>query len=86
VSAKEKLFIDILERAFFTWGETFLGLLLVANIWTGTEAGKLTGVLGAAQVAAVAALPAALAVIKGALASLLGNRNTAAALPADVTA
>lgn len=86
MTAKTKLIIDILERTFFTYFETFIGLLIVANVWSSTQAGSLVSLLQVVQVAAVSAVPAALAVIKGGLASVIGNRDTAAALPKDVTA
>lgn len=85
MSAKTKMIIDILERAFFTYAETFFGLLIAANVWTGTQAGGLLSVLQVVQVAAVSAIPAALAILKGGLATLIGDRNTAAALPKDLT-
>lgn len=85
MSAKTKLIIDILERAFFTYAETFIGLLIAANVWSSTQAGSIISVLQVAQVAAISAIPAALAVIKGGLASVIGDRNTAAALPKDLT-
>lgn len=84
MTARAKLIVDLLERTVFTWLETFLGLLIAANVFDNTTAGKWLGVLSAAQTAAVAAVPAALAVLKSGVSSLLGNRNTAAALPAQV--
>jgi hypothetical protein len=82
MSSKGQLLVDLLERTFFTWLETFIGLLLVANIWTSTEAGKVTSFLSTAELAAVAAVPAALAVLKGGISSFIGARDTAAAVPA----
>lgn len=82
MSTKGRLAFDILERAAATWLEGFLGLLIVANVWSSTQSGALLGVLQAVQIAAVAAVPAALSVIKGGLASFLGKKDTAAALPA----
>lgn len=84
MSSKLKLFVDIAERAFFTWMETFIGLLLVSNVFSGTEAGTAIAKLHTVLVLAASAVPAALTVIKGAIASLFGNRDTAAALPAAV--
>lgn len=81
-----KLVVDLLERTVFTWLEAFVGLLAVANVFDTTQAGHLIGVLSAVQVAAVSALPAALAVLKGGLAALGGNRDSAAALPASIDA
>lgn len=79
-----RLFIDVLERAAATWFETFLGLFLAAGVFDGSTPGKLVLVLSAAQRAALAAIPAALAIIKGALSSFGGKRDSAAALPASV--
>ena len=53
---------DVAERAIATYLQTFLGLLLAG--WT-TDTVDLSVV----QAAAVAAVPAALAVVKGALAA-----------------
>lgn len=79
--AQRKLWIDLLERAVSTYLESFFGLLIAANVFTGATAGKATGLLTVLEAAAVSALPAGLAVIKGGLASLIGNGD-AAALPA----
>ncbi len=65
---------DLTERVVFTYVEVFIGLLLVA--------GPLD--IDAIEVALVAAIPAALAVVKGALASQVGKRGTAALLPEAV--
>jgi len=66
---------DIAERTVLTYVEVFLGLLL---------AGAATDVvdLSALQSAAVAAIPAALTVIKGAIGTRLGQVGTASWLPA----
>jgi hypothetical protein len=79
--SKRQLIVDTLERAVWTWVEAFLGLLIVANVWETTQAGEVVSVLEAAQVAAVAAIPAALAVVKGLAASLIGNPNSASTVP-----
>jgi hypothetical protein len=71
-----KLFADIAERAVLTYVEAFLGLLLASgttNVIT----------LSALESAAVAAIPAGLAVVKGAVGSLLGRTGTASWLPAS---
>ncbi|MEU8619772.1 hypothetical protein [Streptomyces sp. NPDC048623] len=70
-----KLLADIAERAVLTYIEAFLGLLLASgttNLVT----------LSALESAAVAAIPAGLAVVKGAIGSLLGRIGTASWLPA----
>jgi hypothetical protein len=85
VTSKTKLIIDIIERAFFTWAEVFFGLLIAANVvFEDTMPGRAARILSAVQAAGLAAIPAALAVIKGGFASLIGNRDDAAILPADV--
>ncbi|MGW7542134.1 holin [Streptomyces sp. NPDC054770] len=71
-----KLLADIAERAVLTYVESFLGLLLASgatNVVT----------LSALESAAIAAIPAGLAVAKGAVGSLLGRAGTASWLPAD---
>lgn len=80
---KRNLWVDLAERAVSTYLETFFGLLIAANVFTGATAGKATGLLTVLETAAVSALPAGLAVVKGGLASLLGNGD-AAALPANL--
>lgn len=70
-----KLAADITERTVLTYVEVFLGLLLASgttNVIT----------LSALESAAIAAIPAGLAVIKGAVGSLLGRAGTASWLPA----
>ncbi len=62
-----KFLIDTAERAIATYVEVVIGLLLVA--------GPLD--LEKVEVALVAAIPAALSVIKSALASRIGEKNTA---------
>lgn len=63
---------DIAERTIATYLEAFLGLLL---------AGSVTD-LSTARAAAVAAIPAGLAIAKGAIARFLGSSGTASTLPA----
>lgn len=63
----KKFLIDTAERAVATYVEVFLGLLLVA--------GPLD--LDKVEVALVAALPAALAVVKAAIASRYGKKDSA---------
>ncbi|CAM5469030.1 hypothetical protein [Streptomyces aurantiogriseus] len=70
-----KLLADIAERAVLTYVEAFLGLLLASgttNVVT----------LSTLESAAIAAIPAGLAVVKGAVGSLLGRAGTASWLPA----
>lgn len=64
---------DVAERTFFTWAEVFIGLLLVS--WP-TDAIDLSVV----QTAAVAAVPAALAVLKGAIAAQVPSTVSPASL------
>lgn len=63
----KKFITDVAERAVATYVEVVIGLLLVA--------GPLD--LEKVEVALVAAIPAALSVIKSALASRLGEKGTA---------
>ena len=69
----KQLIIDIGERAVFTFVQAFL------SVWLVTSWADLTDV-ALAQQAAVAGIAAALAVLKGAVASRLGS-PTAAMLP-----
>jgi di/tricarboxylate transporter len=64
------LFKDIAERTVATYLQALIGLLLAANWVDGIN-------LSFVQSAAVAAIPAALAVVKGALAQFVGNPDTA---------
>jgi len=66
-------FRDVAERTLSTYAQSFIGLLLAG--WT-TDAVDLTLV----QTAAVAAVPAALAVLKGALASRVPGTISPASL------
>lgn len=66
----KKFVLDLVERACWTYVQSFLGLLMVS--------GPLD--LDAVRLALVAALPAALAVIKGAGARLVGDKDSAATL------
>ncbi|MCA1220683.1 hypothetical protein [Streptomyces sp. 8L] len=65
--------LDLVERTVATYLEVGAGLLLA-------DSTHLLS-LGSLRVAAVAALPAALTVVKGALAGSLGTSPTASALP-----
>lgn len=70
-----KLFADITERSVLTYAEAFLGLFLASDMTSVIS-------LSALESAAVAAIPAGLAVVKGAIGSLLGRAGTASWLPA----
>lgn len=63
---------SLVELALLTFGVTFLGLI--------TADGFDLLNLGAVKAAATASLPAALAVVYGALVRLLGNFNSALAV------
>ncbi|MFE6745898.1 holin [Kitasatospora purpeofusca] len=65
--------LDLTERTAATYLASFLGLLLAAGA-------DLTN-MGTVRAAAVAALPAALTVIKSAVAVFVGDPNTAALIP-----
>ncbi|MGW7237058.1 holin [Streptomyces sp. NPDC054804] len=71
-----KLLADIAERAVLTYVEAFLGLLLASGTTNVVNLSTL-------ESAAIAAIPAGLAVAKGAVGSLLGRAGTASWLPAD---
>lgn len=68
-----RFLLDVVERTLATYAVTFLGLLLASGF-------DLTS-LGALKSAAVAAIPAALTVIKGVLATFIGDPTSAAVLP-----
>jgi hypothetical protein len=69
---------DLAERTAATYAEVFLGLLIASGL--GVD--QVTD-LAVWEKAAVAAVPAALAVVKGALASRIGAPDSASVLPAD---
>ena len=64
--------IDLGERVFFTWVEAFLGLLLVMAVKP-----EILSDISVWQTAAIAAVPAALAVLKGGLAKFAGDPESA---------
>jgi hypothetical protein len=68
-----RFLLDLAERTVATYAVSLLGLLLADGF-------DLTSV-GAVRAAAVAALPAALTVIKGAVATFVGDPTSAAMLP-----
>lgn len=74
MTVKGRFFLDLLERTLFTYVEVVLGLLIASAT---TEAIDLS----VAKAAAIAAIPAALAVVKSALSSMVGTPGTASALP-----
>lgn len=60
---------DVAERALFTFVETFLAMFVLTDLTT-------------AKTAAVGGAAAVLAVVKGMIATRVGQADTAAALPA----
>lgn len=74
---KKTFLPDLVERVVFTYLESFLGLVIASAF---VDSGKLN--MGAVTAAAVSALPAALSLLKGLIASQIGDTGTAAALPA----
>lgn len=68
-----RIVLDVVERTIAAWATTFLGLLLAANF-------DLTDV-GAVKAAAIAAIPAALSVVKAAVGTVIGDPTTAGWLP-----
>lgn len=74
---KPKYLLDLLERAVWTYLEAFVGLLIAGGVFS--AAGVVD--IGAAEAAAVAAVPTALAVIKGGFAKLIGNNDSASTAP-----
>ncbi len=68
-----RFWLDVAERTAATYVVAFLGLLLADGM-------DLTS-MSAVRAAGVAALPAALTVVKGAVATLVGDRGSAAVLP-----
>lgn len=68
-----RLLADIVERTLAAYATTFLALLVADGF-------DLTSV-GALKAAAIAALPAALSVLKGVLGTLVGDPGSAGWLP-----
>jgi hypothetical protein len=68
-----KFLLDLAERVAATYALAFVGLLLADGF-------DLTS-MNALKAASVAALPAALSVIKGVLSTFVGDPNSAALLP-----
>ncbi|GAA0479179.1 holin [Streptomyces sp. NPDC046215] len=69
-----KALVDVIERTLAAYVTTFLGLVIADGF-------DLTSV-SALKAAAIAALPAALSVIKGAIGTRFGDKESAAWLPA----
>lgn len=68
-----RLFLDTVERTVAAYVTTFLGLLLATGF-------DLTD-MSAVKAAAVAAIPAALSVVKAAVGVLVGDQSTVGWLP-----
>jgi hypothetical protein len=68
------VYVDVLERAGVAYVVSLIGLLLAAPVLS----------VSALSAAAVAAVPAGLAVLKGFVAGFVGRRGSAAALPAHL--
>lgn len=64
---------DLAERTLATFGETFLGLVIVGWSDVSTPVNRMAVV----EKAAIAAVPAALAVLKAGVAKLRGNGDSA---------
>jgi hypothetical protein len=75
----KKFWVDAVERVVATYVETFLGLMIGSAF---VDSGKLN--MGAVTAAAVAALPAALSLIKALVASRLGDPATASLVEAPL--
>jgi hypothetical protein len=74
-----KFLTDLSERTVATYLEVFLGLLIADGFTDGVVD------LSVLQSAAIAAVPAALAVVKGGISRYWGDPDSASAAP-DVTA
>ena len=70
-ATRKDFLIDLLERSIATYVETFLGLLIASGL--GTPADRMALL----EKAAIAAIPAALAVAKAGLAKFKGDPNSA---------
>lgn len=77
--------VDLVERVFWTYVEAFCSLLLLS--WVADTVGGQAAVVADWSVvtkAALAAVPAALAVIKNIAAGFVGNPDSAATVPRGV--
>lgn len=70
-AARKNFIVDLIERTIATYAETFLGLLIASGL--GTPADRMALL----EKAAIAAIPAALAVAKAGLAKFKGDPNSA---------
>ena len=70
-ATRKDFLIDLLERTIATYAEAFLGLLIASGL--GTPADRMALL----EKAAIAAIPAALAVAKAGLAKFKGDPNSA---------
>lgn len=68
-----RLLLDTVERVVGTYAVTFLGLVLADGF-------DLTSV-GSLRAAAIAAIPAALSVVKAAVGALVGDKSTVGWVP-----
>lgn len=68
-----RLFLDTVERTVAAYVTTLLGLLLASGF-------DLTN-MSAVKAAAIAAIPAALSVVKAAVGALVGDQSTVGWLP-----
>jgi succinate-acetate transporter protein len=73
VKTKQQFLVDLAERVFFTFAEVFLATLLVGD--------ALDLNVDTLEKAGLAGVAAGLAVLKGALAGVVGQKGTAAMLP-----
>jgi len=73
--------VDLVERVAWTYIETLLGLLLAGTALDHFSNGTYS--MGDLNVALLSAVPAAIAALKGSIASFLGMQGTASTLPAS---
>jgi hypothetical protein len=75
----KKFWVDAVERVVATYVEVFLGLIIGSAF---VDSGKLN--MGAITAAGIAALPAALSLVKALVASRLGDPETASLVDAPL--
>jgi hypothetical protein len=75
----KKYWVDVTERVIATYLEAFLGLMIGSAF---VDSGKLN--MGAVAAAGIAALPAALSLIKALVASRLGDPASASLVDAPL--
>ena len=73
MKTKQQFLVDLVERVFFTFAEVFIATLLVGD--------ALDLQVDTLKKAGLAGVAAGLAVIKGGLAGLVGEKGSAAMLP-----